>query len=190
MGIHRIFFCTNSGFGTERLCRLDKYRYFGQKLCMKIKVLAIARTEEAYLREGIELYLNRIKHYLPFEYVEVSDKKIAKKITAEQQKQREAEIILPMLGSADELYLFDEGGREFDSVGFSDFLQKKMNAGTKTLVLLIGGPYGFSDLLYDRAIGKLSLSRMTFSHQMVRLFALEQVYRALTIIKGEPYHHQ
>lgn len=157
---------------------------------MKLKLIVMARTDAAYLREGVAVYCERLKHYLPFEYVEVPDKKAAKHLSPEQVKARDAEQILPLLAPGDELFLFDEGGREFTSVGFADFLQKKMVSGVKTLVLVIGGPYGFADVLYQRAAGKLSLSRMTFSHQMVRLFAVEQLYRAMTIIEGEPYHHQ
>jgi 23S rRNA (pseudouridine1915-N3)-methyltransferase len=120
----------------------------------------------------------------------VADIKNAKNLTEIQQKEKEGELILSRLDPADQLLLLDETGQSYTSVGFSGFLQKKMNAGAKTLVLAIGGPYGFSQAVYKKATGKISLSAMTFSHQMVRLFAVEQLYRAFTILRGEPYHHQ
>lgn len=156
---------------------------------MKLKLWAIAKTDFAYLREGILYYAKRIPHYLPFEYEELSDKKIAKSLSEADQRTREGELILSKLEPGDVLFLFDERGKTMSSTAFASFFEKKMLAGTKTLVLVIGGPYGFSDEVYRRAAGQISLSAMTFSHQMIRLFAVEQIYRAMTILKGEPYHH-
>ncbi len=157
---------------------------------MKIKLVTIAKTDQAYLREGIQIYLNRLKHYIPFEYLELPDKKISKKLSEAQQKEKEGELILEQVAAGDELFLLDENGKMYSSVNFANFIEKKMLASTKTMVIVIGGPYGFSDQVKQKATGKISLSPMTFSHQMVRLIALEQIYRAMTILKGEPYHHQ
>ncbi|PHK28337.1 50S rRNA methyltransferase, partial [Nostoc linckia z16] len=118
------------------------------------------------------------------------DIKNVKNLSEAQQKEKEGELILAKVATSDQLLLLDENGKSYSSVGFSDELQKKMNSGVKTLVYVIGGPYGFSDAVYNRANGKVSLSAMTFSHQMVRLFFIEQLYRAFTILKNEPYHHQ
>jgi 23S rRNA (pseudouridine1915-N3)-methyltransferase len=120
----------------------------------------------------------------------IPDIKNVKNLSENQQKEKEGEQILAKLNATDHLILLDENGKTFSSVGFSDYLQKKMNSGIKTLVLVIGGPYGFSDEVYAKAQGKISLSEMTFSHQMVRLFVIEQLYRGFTILKNEPYHHQ
>lgn len=157
---------------------------------MKIKLVTIAKTDQAYLREGIQVYLNRLKHYISFEYIELSDKKISKKMSEAQQKEKEGDLILEQVQAGDELFLFDENGKMYSSVNFAAFLEKKMIAATKRIVVVIGGPYGFSQTVKARATGKISLSPMTFSHQMVRLIAVEQFYRAMTILKGEPYHHQ
>ncbi len=157
---------------------------------MKICLLVIGKTDEAYLQKGIEIFLKRIPHYIPFEMKVIPDIKNVKNLSEEQQKEKEGELILQQLASADELFLLDEHGTEFSSVEFARFLEKKMIAGLKRLVLVIGGPYGFSSGVYARATGKISLSKMTFSHQMVRLIVAEQLYRAMTILKGEPYHHQ
>ncbi len=157
---------------------------------MKIYLLVIGKTDEAYLQKGIELFLKRIPHYIPFEMRVLPDIKNAKNLSQEQQKEKEGELILQQLISADELFLLDELGTEVSSVEFARFLEKKMISGIKRIVFVVGGPYGFSENVYARATGKLSLSKMTFSHQMVRLIFAEQLYRALTILKGEPYHHQ
>jgi 23S rRNA (pseudouridine1915-N3)-methyltransferase len=156
---------------------------------MKICLLVIGKTDEAYLQSGIELFLKRIPHYLPFEMKAISDIKNSKNLSEDQQKEKEGELILQQISASDELFLLDEQGLEVSSVGFARFLEKKMVSGIKRLVFVIGGPYGFSGNVYSRAIGKVSLSKMTFSHQMVRLIFLEQLYRAMTILKGEPYHH-
>ncbi len=157
---------------------------------MKICLLVIGKTDEAYLQNGIELFLKRIPHYISFEMKVIPDLKNSRNLSQEQQKEKEGELIIQQLTSSDELFLLDEQGIEYTSVELARFLEKKMISGIKRLVLVIGGPYGFSANVYERANGKLSLSRMTFPHQMVRLIILEQLYRALTILKGEPYHHQ
>ncbi len=157
---------------------------------MKVKLVVIGKTDKTYLQEGIEIFQKRIPHYLPFEYVIIPDIKNTKKLSEDQQKEKEGELILSQVKAGDELILLDEGGKEFRSVDFAGFLEKKMLSGTKTLVFCIGGPYGFSSQVYQAATGKVSLSKMTFSHQMVRLIFCEQLYRALTILKGEPYHHE
>lgn len=157
---------------------------------MKISLLVIGKTDEAYLQKGLEIFLKRIPHYVPFEMKVIPDIKNAKNLSEEQQKDKEGELILQQILPSDELYLLDENGLEASSVDFARFLEKKMLSGIKRLVFVIGGPYGFSGNVYSRAIGKISLSKMTFSHQIVRLIFAEQLYRAFTILKGEPYHHQ
>ena len=157
---------------------------------MKIKLLAIGKTDNKALQSLMEEYQQRLKHYIKFEFEVIKDIKNAKNLSESQQKEKEGELILSKLQPTDELILLDENGSQFKSVEFSNFLQKKMNAGAKQLVLIIGGPYGFSDAVYTKASGKISLSKMTFSHQMIRVFVIEQLYRAFTILKNEPYHHQ
>ncbi len=156
---------------------------------MKITLLAIGKTADAYLREGIAVYTARLQHYVPFDYKELPDVRNAKNLTSEQLKIKEGELILAQMGSNDELLLLDENGRSYSSAGFAGFLEKKALHSSKSLVLAIGGAFGFSQEVYQKATEKISLSSMTFSHQMVRLIAAEQLYRAFTIIKGEPYHH-
>ncbi|MDO9593928.1 MAG: 23S rRNA (pseudouridine(1915)-N(3))-methyltransferase RlmH [Lutibacter sp.] len=157
---------------------------------MKIKLLAIGKTDDKNLQTLIEAYQNRLKHYINFEIDVIADIKNVKNLTEAQQKEKEGELILKKLSATDVLILLDEKGTQFSSVAFSEYLQKKMNAGVKQLVLVIGGPYGFSEAVYQQAQGKISLSKMTFSHQMIRLFVVEQLYRANTILKNEPYHHE
>ncbi|WP_372473616.1 23S rRNA (pseudouridine(1915)-N(3))-methyltransferase RlmH [Capnocytophaga sp. ARDL2] len=157
---------------------------------MTIKLLAIGKTDNKHLIQLIEEYTNRLKHYIKFELDIIPDIKNTKNLSQEQQKQKEGEFILAKLSPTDHLILLDERGKRFTSVAFADELQKKMNAGLKTLVFVIGGPYGFSQQVYDKAYGKISFSDMTFSHQMIRLFIVEQIYRAFTILRNEPYHHQ
>lgn len=135
-------------------------------------------------------YINRLGFYIPFEVLIIPDLKKTKSLTETQQKQKEGELLLKHLEPSDEVILLDEKGKSYSSVAFSEVLQKKMNSGIKNLVFIIGGPYGFSEDVYGRANGKVSLSAMTFSHQMVRLFFIEQLYRAFTILKNEPYHHR
>ena len=157
---------------------------------MKICLLVIGKTDEAYLQKGLELFLKRIPHYISFEMKAIPDIKNSKNLSEDQQKEKEGELIIQQLAPSDELILLDENGTETSSVEFARFLEKRMISGIKRLVFVIGGPYGFSATVYSRANGKLSLSKMTFSHQMVRLIFAEQLYRAMTILKGEPYHHQ
>ncbi len=160
---------------------------------MKIKLLAIGKTDNKNLQTLIQTYENRLKHYINFELEIIPDLKNVKNLSEIQQKEKEGELILSKLQPTDTLILLDEKGVEFRSLEFSKFLQKKMNTGIKQLVFVIGGPYGFSPAVYEKAIGKqgrLSLSKMTFSHQMIRLFIVEQIYRAFTILKNEPYHHE
>lgn len=157
---------------------------------MKITLILNGKTEDDYLQKGISIFEQRLKHYLSFESIVIPALKNTKALSVDQQKQKEGELVLKNLQPSDRLILLDENGKEYTSVQFSTFLQQQMNSGIKNLVLVVGGPYGFSEELYKRANGKISLSKMTFSHQMVRLFLVEQVYRAMTILKNEPYHHQ
>lgn len=138
----------------------------------------------------IEEYQNRLKHYIKFELEIIPDIKNTKNLSEKQQKEKEGNAILNKLNATDLLVLLDEKGKQKTSVEFSEYLQKNMNSGLKQLVFVIGGPYGFSDAVYQKSQGKISLSKMTFSHQMVRLFMMEQLYRAFTILRNEPYHHQ
>lgn len=158
--------------------------------CMQVTLLCIGKTGKKFLEEGEQEYLNRLKHYVPFQMQIIPDIKQAKNLSENQIKQREGEEILSKVAPSDTLILLDERGKEFSSLGFSNFLQEQFNRGGKQLFFVIGGPYGFSEAVYQRANGKISLSQMTFSHQMIRLFFIEQVYRAMTILKNEPYHHQ
>ncbi|NUY82242.1 23S rRNA (pseudouridine(1915)-N(3))-methyltransferase RlmH [Flavobacterium sp. MAH-1] len=157
---------------------------------MNIKLLAIGKTDNKELQKLIDEYTKRLSFYIKFDLEIIQDIKNAKNLSESQQKEKEGELILSKITTSDQLILLDENGKSFSSVGFSQELQKKMNSGVKTLVFVIGGPYGFSDAVYAKANGKISLSAMTFSHQMVRLFFIEQLYRGFTILKGEPYHHQ
>ena len=155
---------------------------------MKISLLMVGKTTDARLVSLIDEYLQRLKHYVPFELVVLPDIKNAKSLTQDQLKAAEGEAILAKVGTT-EVVLLDEHGAEYRSVDFASWLQKKMGSG-RDLTLVIGGAYGFSPAVYERANGKLSLSQMTFSHQMIRLMAIEQIYRAMTILRGEPYHHE
>ena len=157
---------------------------------MTIKLLVVGKTDSASLQDLIAEYEKRLRHYIKFELEIIPDIKNAKNLSQAQQKEKEGEFILKNLNATDVLILLDENGKQFSSVEFSDYLQKKMNSGIKQLVLVIGGPYGFSHAIYTKAQAKISLSKMTFSHQMVRLFLVEQLYRAFTILKNEPYHHR
>ncbi|MBT8301297.1 MAG: 23S rRNA (pseudouridine(1915)-N(3))-methyltransferase RlmH [Maribacter sp.] len=157
---------------------------------MTIKLLAIGKTDSVSLQDLIRTYHNRLMHYVRFELEIIPDIKNVKNLTTTQQKEKEGELILKKLKATDVLILLDENGKQYSSVEFANFLQKKMNTGKKQLVLVIGGPYGFSESVYIKAQGKISLSKMTFSHQMVRMIAIEQLYRAFTILKNEPYHHR
>lgn len=157
---------------------------------MKIVLLTVGKTEDAYIREGIDKFVKRLKHYTRLDMVDLPELKNTKALTQDQQKTKEAELILKKISPNDHVVLLDEKGLEFSSVQFADYLDKKAISSVQTLIFIIGGPYGFDASVYQRANAQLALSRMTFSHQMVRLFFVEQLYRAYTIIKGEPYHHQ
>ncbi|TLX70860.1 23S rRNA (pseudouridine(1915)-N(3))-methyltransferase RlmH [Labilibacter sediminis] len=156
---------------------------------MKVVLVLIGKTDEAYLETGIRKYLDRLKHYIPFEMKIIPDLKNTKNLREDQQKNKEGELILQQLQAGDEVVLLDEGGKAFSSREFSGFIEQKSLRGLKRLVFVIGGPYGFSKEVYSKANGKVSLSRMTFSHQMIRLIFTEQLYRAMTILKNQPYHH-
>jgi 23S rRNA (pseudouridine1915-N3)-methyltransferase len=157
---------------------------------MTIKLLAIGKTDNKDLQSLIDDYQKRLGFYVKFEFEVIPDLKKAKNLSEDQQKLKEGELILNRLNPTDVLILLDENGKQLDSVAFSNYLQKHMNSGIKQLVFVIGGPYGFSPEIYQKANGKLSLSKMTFSHQMIRLFVIEQLYRGFTILKNEPYHHR
>ena len=156
---------------------------------MKILLLAIGKTDDDYLITGIKKYVGRIGHYASFEMKEIPDIRNRKTSNEDQQKNAESFLLLQQLQPGDHVVLLDENGKQFTSVGFSESLEKQMATGAKRIVFIIGGPYGFAQEVYDRANAMMSLSPMTFSHQMVRLIFVEQLYRAFTILKGEPYHH-
>lgn len=156
---------------------------------MKIEFIVIGKTVSRYLQEGIDNYVKRIGHYIPFSVTCLQDVKSTKALTEERQKELEGEMFLSILQPGDFLVLLDERGNEYTSREFASFIAKKMLTVPKRLIFLVGGPYGFSKAVYSRADDKISLSRMTFSHDMVRLFFTEQIYRAMTILRGEPYHH-
>lgn len=157
---------------------------------MKITFLTVGKTEDAYLKEGIDKYVKRLKHYTKLELAETPELKNTKALSPEQQKAKEAELILKKVTPLDFVILMDEKGSEFTSTQFAAYINKKEVTTSANLIFIIGGPYGFDASVYQRANDKISLSRMTFSHQMVRLFFVEQLYRAYTIMKGEPYHHE
>ena len=156
---------------------------------MKILLLVIGKTDEDYLVTGIKKYVGRLGHYVSFEMKELPDIRNRKTLSEDQQKKAESFLLLQQLQPADQVILLDERGKNYTSVEFSESIEKGMASGAKRMVFIIGGPYGFDKEVYDRANAQLSLSPMTFSHQMVRLIFLEQLYRAFTILKGEPYHH-
>lgn len=157
---------------------------------MNIKLLAVGKTDDNNLQKLIDEYVKRLSFYVKFDLEIIPDIKNAKNLSVVQQKEKEGELLLAKVSSSDWLILLDEKGKTFTSMQFADFLQKRMNSGIKNLLFVIGGPYGFSDAVYARANGKISLSSMTFSHQMVRLFFIEQLYRGYTILRNEPYHHE
>jgi len=157
---------------------------------MRITLIAIGKTEQAYLKDGLGIFLGRLKHYVQFEIKEVVLPRKLSSLSAEQVKQAETQILASIIEKASCVVLLDEKGDQYSSLEFAGFLQKRMNTGAKELVFVIGGAWGFSDEIYKNAHFKVSLSKMTFSHQMVRLFFLEQLYRAFTILKGENYHNE
>lgn len=156
---------------------------------MKIQLICIGKTNIDYLKVGIQEYTKRLGHYIPFEIIEIPYPKSIKKSDELGIKKIESDLFFKQIDSSTFMILLDERGKEFHSINFSKYIQKRMNSGHKKIAFIIGGAYGFSDEIYQRANDKISLSQMTFSHQMVRLFAVEQIYRAFTIIKGDPYHH-
>lgn len=157
---------------------------------MQITLLAIGKTDDKQLKQLIDTYQKRLSHYVKFDFEIIPDLKNTKNLSETQQKEKEGEALLKKIQTSDRVLLLDENGKQFSSVAFSQQIQKHMNAGIKRLVFIIGGPFGFSPAMYQRADQKLSLSTMTFSHQMVRVFFIEQLYRAFTILRNEPYHHQ
>lgn len=156
---------------------------------MKLLLLAIGKTDEEYLITGIKKYTGRLGHYTSFEMKEIPDIRNRKTLSEDQQKKAESFLLLQQLQPGDQVVLLDERGKQYTSVDFSEVIEKWNASGVKRLVFIIGGPYGFAQEVYDRANAQLSLSPMTFSHQMVRLIFVEQLYRAFTILKNEPYHH-
>lgn len=157
---------------------------------MTIKLLGIGKTDDPALQNLTEMYIKRLGFYNRFEFELIPDIKNSKNLDENQQKQKEGDLLLNKVVASDFVVLLDENGKQYSSEAFSEFIQKRLNSGLKQLVFIVGGPYGFSEDVYKRADAKLSLSKMTFSHQMVRLFFVEQLYRAFTILKNEPYHHK
>ncbi|MGY3055380.1 23S rRNA (pseudouridine1915-N3)-methyltransferase [Pedobacter sp. UYEF25] len=156
---------------------------------MKITLIAIGKTEDKYLIEGIEKYVNRLKHYINFSFIQIPDVKNVKNLSEAQQKTKEAVLLEKQIGNTDVVMLLDEKGKKYSSINFSNYLNHQMVGSVQHLIFIIGGPYGFDETIYKRSNGLLSLSDMTFSHQMIRLFFVEQLYRGFSILKGEPYHH-
>jgi 23S rRNA (pseudouridine1915-N3)-methyltransferase len=157
---------------------------------MKVEFWVIGNTSFDYLKEGTAIYEKRLKHYLPFEYKVIPDIKQAKNLSSEQLKEKEGLVLLQKLNKGDYLILMDENGKEMSSVKFASYLENLLQQSYKKLIFVVGGAYGFSPAVYQRANAKLSLSKMTFSHQMIRVFALEQLYRAMSILRNQPYHHR
>ncbi|WP_286007865.1 23S rRNA (pseudouridine(1915)-N(3))-methyltransferase RlmH [Barnesiella viscericola] len=157
---------------------------------MKIVLLVVGKTTESYFVQGIDEYSKRLAHYVPFELTVIPELRNTKSLSTDQQKEREADLILKALQPGDYVVLLDEHGREFTSLQFASYLEKKMANIAKRLIFVVGGPYGFSNRVYQAAQEKISLSKMTYSHQMIRLIFTEQLYRAMTILNNEPYHHE
>ncbi len=156
---------------------------------MKISLLKVGATHTDYIVAGIKMYLDRLKYYIPVEIIELPDIKNTKSLSKDQQKEKEGALILASVQNSDRVILLDERGKEFTSREFSTMLEREMSSGIRRLVFVVGGPYGFAEEVYKRADSKVSFSKMTFSHEMIRLFFVEQVYRAMTILRNEPYHH-
>ncbi len=157
---------------------------------MRIIFLVIGKTNEKYLIDAIDEYTSRLKHYIPFETIVIPELKNVKNVSVSDQKEKEADLILKNIQSGDCVVLLDEHGKEFSSMAFSAYIEKKMHTSNKRLLFIVGGPYGFSPRIHSLANEKISLSKMTFSHQMIRLIFIEQLYRAMTILNHEPYHHE
>jgi len=183
-------------FNSKNYAKIFSRAYFSVKLKnynsfyrMKITLLVTGKTDEHYLREGIDLYARRLVHYCDFNILEIPDLKKTRNISKEQRKILEGQNIVSKMGPGKEMYLFDERGSIYNSKEFAGFIEKRMVSGLKEMIFVIGGPYGFSNEVYQRAASRISLSRMTFSHQLARLLCAEQLYRAFSIIKGYPYHN-
>lgn len=157
---------------------------------MKITLLTVGKTDKDWVRQGMDIYISRLKHYIPFSVVEIPELKNVSSLTKDQIKTREGELILKNVRPADDLILMDERGKQYTSVELAKVIQDKISYAGKDMVFVIGGAYGFSEAVYQRADSRISLSKMTFSHQMVRAIFVEQIYRAFTIMRGEPYHHE
>lgn len=157
---------------------------------MDIVLLTIGKTKAGYLKQGIDEYCTRINHYVKYNIEELPDIRDNRTLSTDMQKVKEGEVMLSKIRQSDFLILLDERGKEYTSVEFSSYLEKQMASGRKRIVFAVGGPYGFSKDVYDRADSKISLSKMTFNHEMIRLFFTEQIYRGMTILRGEPYHHE
>lgn len=157
---------------------------------MKITLLTVGKTDRDWVKQGLDIYMSRLKHYTQFAMVEIPELKNVSSLSESQIKTKEGELILKQLRPADDVILLDEKGKQYTSVEFAKMIQDKMTYSGRDIVFIIGGAYGFSQAVYDRAASKISLSKMTFSHQMVRTIFVEQIYRAFTIMKGEPYHHE
>jgi len=156
---------------------------------MKISLIVVGKTTESYLKEGCDIFFKRLKHYTKLDYIEIPTNKKFNQLQPVERCKKEGEQILKLISNSDHLLLLDEKGKEFSSRKFANFIEQKSIQGVQNLVLVVGGAYGFSEEMYQRANGKISLSQMTFSHQMIRLFMVEQLYRAFTILKNEPYHN-
>ena len=157
---------------------------------MRITLLTVGKTDRNWVKDGLDIYVSRLKHYVPFTMNEIPELKNVSSLSKEQIKAKEGELIMKNIRPSDDVILLDEHGKEYTSVGFAGILNEKMSCSGRDIVFVIGGAYGFSDTVYSRADGRISLSKMTFSHQMVRTIFVEQLYRAFTIMKGEPYHHE
>ncbi len=157
---------------------------------MEVKLVTVGKTDVPWVKEGLDLYVSRLRHYVPFTLVEIPQLKNVSAFSQEQIKEKEGELILKQVAPGETVILLDERGRQYRSVEWADWIQRQLSLGGKGLVFVVGGAYGFSQKVYDRANGLVSLSKMTFSHQMVRTVFAEQLYRAFTIIRGEPYHHE
>ena len=157
---------------------------------MKIQLLTVGKTQQDFVQKGVDEFAGRIKHYLPFESEVIPDLKNTRNLSQEQIKEKEGELILKHIRSEDYIVLLDEKGKEFTSLLFAQYIEKKMHSVSKRLVFIIGGAYGFSPAVYQAAHEKIALSKMTFSHQIIRVIFIEQLYRALSILNNEPYHHE
>jgi len=159
---------------------------------MKVSLMAIGKTDDDYIKKGFDIYSKRLSHYIQFDFKILADIKNVKNLSTEMQCEKEGILIINQISADDVVILLDEKGKEFSSIEFSKYIEKKMVSGIRNLIFVIGGPFGFSEKVvnHKNTIDKISLSKMTFSHQMVRLIFVEQLYRTFTILKGEPYHHQ